>query len=186
MRIKNLASVGALAMAFAVGACGDSTGTNTITMTNAEASEVVLEIFTALGSGGLSISRVASGPMLSRINVASLSAAGALGSITATANCTPSGSVTVSGTSTSAATSTFDVTETFNACTTTHFVLNGSLNFTGSSTEASGTFSIKGTVHITGSKSGDCVIDWTITANATSATSSGTICGMDASGVSAA
>jgi hypothetical protein len=188
MRFTKLIPGVTLVAATLLSGCGDATGSNTVTMTQAEVGEVVVEIFSALAGGGVA-SRTANvnanGIMLSRVAVPSLNASNLLSSISATVNCTPTGTVGVSGTFTDAATSTFDITETFSACTTAHFVLSGSLVYSGTVTASSGTITVKGTIDVTGSKSGTCVIDWTITESGQSATSSGTICGLDASGTAA-
>src|SRR5438128_2424611 len=155
MRLSRIVSGASLALAFAVAGCGDSTGsgTNSITMSNAEVLEMYAEINAALAGANFSASKTAGGVSLSRVFLPELDKAV---SISATVQCTPSGSVGVSGSSDESTTGgSFDITETFTACKTTHFTLGGSLNYAGNvaATSSSFTFNltIKGDVSVSAS-----------------------------------
>jgi hypothetical protein len=179
MRLVKLIPAGALALAFTVGGCGDSLGTNTITLTQAESGELIAEIFGALGSAGVAQSRTATGLSLSLIPGPSFNA---MVDINVSVNCGTGpgagGTINVKGTDTPGTTETFNVTETFTACHTTNFVLDGSITFSGSGNSTSGTATVKGSLTVTGTKSGLCVIDFTLTSSANVTTASGTICGV--------
>jgi hypothetical protein len=196
MRFGKLVPFSALALAFTVGACGDSTGSgsNTITMTNAESLELWAEIGNALSGADFSASR-AGGPSLSRAFVPSFNKQV---SINATVNCTTGGSgggsVSVSGTADATATGeTFNITETFNACKTTHFTLGGSVDYSGSVTSSASSFNfsltVKGDISVsaTDGRSGNCNMNFTVTESGTlqapTITVSGTICGVQANAV---
>ncbi len=184
-----------LALVLSANACGNPTG-NTITLTQAEVSEVFAEMSAALSSGGgINLSRTTqAGPVLQPAPIVSSAAAG---DINATVSCTGGGSVNVAGTVNGAGTSSasFDLTESFNSCKTTHFTVGGSLRYTGSisTSPTSLTFqeTTKGDLSVshTDGRSGNCHIDFSVNGSFNSGTgtgtvtASGTICGVEANAI---
>jgi hypothetical protein len=191
MRLTPIVPAAALALGLFASACKKDSTSPTIALTQTEVSELFAELSAALDSANINFSRVGRGPMFSVFPGPSFSA---MPSVSVTANCPAGGNVSVMGSASSTTTSeTFDITEAFNSCKTTHFTVGGSIRATGSftytQTSISGNEAVKGSlsVNATDGRSGSCPIDFSVTFVGTSGsptiTTSGTICGISASGM---
>jgi hypothetical protein len=181
-----------LGVAFGASGCGNSTAPNTVTMTQAEVSELFTEMTSALSGTGLSLSRMPAG-----VAGPARAASNAEESISITADCGLGGTVGVSGSvNPSNSGASFNVTETASACQTEHFTVGGSITINGSAatTSSAATFNetIKGSFDVTRKSdgtSGTCAVDFSVNGNvsltggSSTVTASGTICGINASAV---
>lgn len=194
MRLLRPLPLVAAVLGVAVGAsgCGSSTAPNTVTMTQAEVTEVFTEMANALSQTGVTFDRMPAGV----VGIAR-AASNAQASISVTANCALGGTVGVSGSANPTNTgASFNVTETANACQTQHFTVGGSITINGSAstTNSAATFNetAKGSFDVTrksDGSSGTCAIDFSVDGNVSltggtsTVTAQGTICGVNASAV---
>ena len=166
MRITKVLSGAILALAFAVAACGDSTGSGSVTLTAAQASSIWADAFAEYGQA-----------FATGLQNGSVTTSGNTDTFNATATCSGgSGTVKVTGSvSGSGSSETWNLTEAFTACKGTTYTFDGSLTWTGTSTSVH----ITGTLTLSGAASGSCAVDFSVTINSagTGGTASGTICG---------
>ncbi len=190
MRITRFAPV--LGLALVAAACssdkGPTTPATTITMTDAEVTQLFTEVGSVFDSlSGIVLNRTANvpnGPLMSIVPGPNFSA---LGNISGSGPCPAGGTASVSGNAGGTApTMTFDVTATFSGCKTTNFTVGGSFRETGSinTSTFAGSVTVTGSLSVstTDGRSGSCGMNFTVTFTSMSATATGTICGRNASG----
>ena len=162
MRLTRLfpAAGAALALALTATACGDSTGPVSMTQGEASAlfSTVFQEVFTGFIQSGGDAATLAAGVSVS---------------------CEGGGTALVKGTSTATQD---NLNIAFTGCHSGTFIVDGSITFTGTTTSAS----IKGDLTISGSKTGSCNVDVTISTSGQTSTASGSVCGVNVSGLQTA
>lgn len=190
MRVTWLSPLsGLVVLSLAVGACSKSATTApAIALSQAEVGTLFTEIGAVMDSmSGLSFSRTANlsgSPLMSVVPGPSFSA---MGPISGSANCPNGGSASASGSvSSTTSTETFDVTATFNGCKTAHYTVGGSFRENGSvnATTFAGSVTVSGNLSVTAAdgRSGSCAMNFTVTFSSTTATATGSICGVSASG----
>ncbi len=178
------------------GACSKSSSTApAITLSQTEVGQLFLEIdsvLTAMGGPALSqTANLKASPLLSLVPGPSFNV---MSPISGSASCPAGGTASMSGSASSTTTSeSFDITATFNSCKTSSYTVGGSFRETGNasftSTTISGTISVNGSlsVNASGGRSGTCAIGFTVTVSgsltAPTVTATGTICGVNATGV---
>jgi hypothetical protein len=190
MRLHRFAAVlGLTGLSMTAGACSKSdTTAPAISLSQTEVSTLFTEVGAVFDSmSGLTFSRSGNrsgGPLMSMVPGPNFNA---MGSINGSANCPNGGSASASGSAgTTGTTETFDVTATFNNCKTAHYTIGGSFRENGSvnSTTLVGSVTLSGSLSVTAAdgRHGNCGINFTVTFTSTSATASGSVCGLNASG----
>lgn len=191
MRAIRVIPTAVLLLGLSAAACKNDTTGPSISLSQAEVSQLFSEVSDAMSSVtmGFIVTQSGGGPAMSLRPGPGLST---MPGVSATVNCPSGGSVSASGNFSGTTTVGFDVTFSFSSCKTTNFTVGGSLRFFGSASETQTTISltetVRGTLNVNASngRSGSCAIDFTITVSGSPAnptiTASGMVCGINASG----
>jgi hypothetical protein len=191
MRATRVMPTTVLLLGLSVAACTNDTTGPSISLSQAEVSQLFSEVSDAMSSVnmGFIVSQSAGGPAISLRPGPNLSP---MPGVSATVSCPNGGTASAVGNFSGTTAISFDVTVGFSACKTTNFTVGGALRFFGSASQTQTTFSltetVRGTLNVNASngRSGSCAIDFTITVSGSPANptiaASGMVCGINASG----
>jgi hypothetical protein len=189
MRTSRLLVPALLGLAFA--ACGDlGTILNTpITLSATEVGTLFQEIGALFDQANITLSRSATTPGTVVLSLVPRLTPDRQASISATVNCPGGGTVAFTGTTSSDASS-VDASSSFKACKTANYTIDGTFTDVQTVTSNGFTQTLGGDLTLTtAGKEGSCHVDVQITATGTgssfTATATGTMCGVQASTISA-